>query len=261
MHKLSTDEIVWTTFFTVKRIREYRNWWDMLLLYFAYMEQSRIQQTNKSFSLDVFMVKKMGRWKDRFRKAKRNIKELWLIDTIQSRKNWKISAWYVRANFLINEDKVIKHVIDYEVNNLPVETSRTPENKNLGLPESGKQETNAWSNKDKCLKNINKTIEASVKWEYLVELNKIFTRWNGWTFKNKSIKGLKQCRKITKDIEDEYIKIRKHYDNEEINIWLSNYIKDIKNRAIWEKWWYWEHRFSLYEFIKQKNWLKLYINK
>jgi len=39
---------------------------------------------------------------------------------------------------------------------------------------------------------------------------------------------------------------------------LSNYIKDIKER---EEWWYGDHRFTLYEYIKQKNWLKRFIAK
>jgi hypothetical protein len=40
------------------------------------MEQSRIQQTNQSWSLDIFMIKKMGWGKDKFHKAKKTLKEL-----------------------------------------------------------------------------------------------------------------------------------------------------------------------------------------
>ena len=43
-----------------------------------------------------------------------------------------------------------------------------------------------------------------------------------------------------------------------VKAWLISYIKDIKSR---EDWWYGDHRFTLYEFIKQKNWLRRFIAK
>ena len=85
MRKLPANEIVWTTFYTIHKIWEYKNWWNMLLLYFAYIEQSRIQETNQSRSLDVFMMKKLWWNKTKFYKCKKWLKELWLIDVIQSR--------------------------------------------------------------------------------------------------------------------------------------------------------------------------------
>ena len=70
MHKIEANEIVGTTFYTINKIRECKNGGDMLILYFAYIEQSRMQQTNQTRSLDIFMQQKMGWGKDKFRNAK-----------------------------------------------------------------------------------------------------------------------------------------------------------------------------------------------
>jgi hypothetical protein len=39
---------------------------------------------------------------------------------------------------------------------------------------------------------------------------------------------------------------------------VSNYINEIRSRKPWS--WYYDHRFTFYEFIKQWNWLQKFIN-
>lgn len=153
MHKIWSDEIVGTTFYTINKIRELKNWWDVLILYFSYIEQSRIQETNRSWSLDTFMQEKMGWGKERFYNVKNELKKLWLIDVIQVRDtNWVIQTWYVKTNFLINEEKIRTSWITYEIDSTLLGT-QTP-----GNPDSGKQDTNALSTKNKCLKKEEKII-------------------------------------------------------------------------------------------------------
>jgi len=130
---MDSEQIVWTTFYTIDRLLEYKNWPDALALYFRYMKQSRIQKTNQSLSLDIFMIKWLKRGRDRFRNAKTLLKKLWLIEVIQSRWiNGKIATRYVKTNFIIDESKVKQFTIDYEI----PETSLL-ENHRVVLPQTG----------------------------------------------------------------------------------------------------------------------------
>ena len=139
MPYIESEQIVWTTFYTIDRLLEYKNWPDALALYFRYIKQSRIQETNQSFSLDVFMIKWLKRGRDRFRNAKTLLKKLGLIEVIQSRGiNWKIATWYVKTNFMIDEGKVKQYTIEYTI----PETSLL-KNHRMVSPQTGEQTTNA----------------------------------------------------------------------------------------------------------------------
>lgn len=92
-------------------------------------------------------------------------------------------------------------------------------------------------------------------------LNKVINHWNSID-KIWNAKWLPQCRRITKDITEEWDKIYKKYTPEDIALWFNNYINEIKWRWKWKwSWWYYNHRFSFYKFIKQWNWLKEFINQ
>lgn len=82
------------------------------------------------------------------------------------------------------------------------------------------------------------------------ELEEQISRWNSkkriWNYK-----WLMQCRWITPLIEKEYKAIREKHTIEEFGISVVNYMNDIKARD--EKESYKDHRFSLYEFLSQKN--------
>ena len=80
-------------------------------------------------------------------------------------------------------------------------------------------------------------------------------------------KWLPKTRKITKPLEDARCKLYRDIEDKKssepvknalqlVSIWLRNYIEDIKKR---EDWWYWDHRFTLYEFTKQKNWVRRFL--
>lgn len=68
-----------------------------------------------------------------------------------------------------------------------------------------------------------------------------------------------KCIKITKELETEYKKLKKDFSYEEIIIATTNYAKEIKWRD--EKSSYAKHRFSFFEFLSQRNWLRNFINK
>ena len=115
MHVLDANEIFWMTFYTVDRILESGNS-DALALYIKYMKQSRMQNTSKTFSLDKFMYDGLWWWNNRFYKAKKVLKDLWLIDVIKTMwPDWKFIDNYVRVNYLIDENRVRTLGTTYEL--------------------------------------------------------------------------------------------------------------------------------------------------
>lgn len=140
MTHMPENEIVWTTFYTINNLLAAgNNWPDALALYFKYIEQSRLQGNNQTYSLDRFMVNKMWWGYERFNKSKKILKDLWLIDQVQKRKPWgKMWDVFVRVNFMINQDKVRSNSYVYELpdSTAPMETRWAVE------PLSVKQSTN-----------------------------------------------------------------------------------------------------------------------
>lgn len=115
MHVLDVNEIFGMTFYTYDSIMESGNS-DALVLYIKYMKQSRMQDTSKTFSLDEFMWKWLWRWDKRFYKAKKILKELWLIDIIKTMwPDGKFIDNYVRVNYLVDENRIRTSGTTYEL--------------------------------------------------------------------------------------------------------------------------------------------------
>ena len=84
MHVLDANEIFWMTFYTYDRIiEEGGNYWpDALALYIKLIKQTRIQQTNQTYSLDSFLENWLGWGYKRLKNAKNVLKSLGLIDNL-----------------------------------------------------------------------------------------------------------------------------------------------------------------------------------
>jgi hypothetical protein len=81
---------------------------------------------------------------------------------------------------------------------------------------------------------------------------------------NETIPKWIQCRGITESIKTIWKRIRKKYQthdeySEAMSLALDNYVNDIKMRNKESN--YYNHRFSLYEFLKQENWFQKFLNK
>jgi hypothetical protein len=142
MHVLDVNEIFWLTFYTCDRILEiwWNYWADALTLYYKYIKQSRIQQTNQTKTLNIFLKNWLNWWDKRLKNAKEVLKKLWLIDDIIVRDElWKIVGHYVRVNYLINEQKVRSVGITYNL-------STTYSEQGVAETTSGWMDTNALSN-------------------------------------------------------------------------------------------------------------------
>ena len=142
MHVLDINEIFWMTFYTYDRIIEewWKNWPDAFALYVKLIKQSRIQQTDQTKSLNVFLKNWLKRTDERLKKARDVLKSLWLINDIIVRDELGRIIWhYVRVNYLINENKVRTLGMDYNL-------STTPEIQDMDNTTYGKSDTNALSN-------------------------------------------------------------------------------------------------------------------
>jgi hypothetical protein len=155
MHVLDANEIFWMTFYTYDRIMEEggKNWADAFALYVRLIEQTRIQQTNQTRSLNVFLKKWLWRWDERLKKARKVLKDLWLIDDVEIRDTLgRIVSHYVRVNYLIDEKKLRTLSSTYNLStsglNGDVDKSTYGETDTNAL---STKDINAWSTKDKLL--------------------------------------------------------------------------------------------------------------
>lgn len=187
MHVLDANEIFWMTFYTYDRIiEEGGNYWpDALALYIKLIKQTRIQQTNQTYSLDSFLENWLWWGYKRLKNAKNVLKSLGLIDYIDIRdKNGKIAWHYVRVNFLINENKV--------------RTSSTTYNLTTTYSEPVVAENQKWSNEHKCLNNTNINALNTKK-----EINNnLENLWN-WELVSYPINELKEKEKSSAKKEKE----------------------------------------------------------
>ena len=142
MHVLDVNEIFWMPFYTYDRIIEEwgKNWPDAFALYVKLIKQSRIQQTNQTYSLNSFLKDWLKRTDERLKKSRDVLKWLWLINDVVIRDElWKLAWHYVRVNFLINEQKVRTLGTTYNL-------STTGLNPCVDTSTSGQTDTNALSN-------------------------------------------------------------------------------------------------------------------
>lgn len=142
MHVLDVNEIFWMPFYTYDRIIEegWTNWPDAFALYVRLIKQSRMQETNQTKSLNIFLKNWFKRWDERLKKAKNVLKKLWLVDDVIVRDELGKIAWhYVRVNYLINEERVRTLGITYNLSTKAL-------NPDVAISSSGQSDTNALSN-------------------------------------------------------------------------------------------------------------------
>ncbi len=87
--------------------------------------------------------------------------------------------------------------------------------------------------------------KPNTKQEMREELDIILNAWNK-TFNNN--------HKYTQTLFWVYIKLRKVYSTDDIILWIKKYIL-FKKKNVWLT-----HTFSIYDFLKQKNWFEKYFN-
>lgn len=169
-------------------------------------------------------------------------KLLWVsIDTASEAINKLVSLWYLISK--INKNDGNKRTLHLS------EKNRIPIGKNSDTYTKNSEDINTIDNY-KWINSLG-----------MDDLNNFVEQWNSIeTIQTKQwkVKGFRKCIKVSWDLQDERKKIIKKYDKEQLILWVNNYINEIKERKKDNG--YYEHRFTLYEFIKQWNWLKKFIN-
>lgn len=150
MHVLDVNEIFWMPFYTYDRIMEEwgKYWPDAFALYVKLIKQSRIQQTNQTYTLNNFLENYFWWWHEKVSKVKNVLKKLWLIDDVVIRWEWWKLQWhYVRVNYLINEEKVRNTSMTYNLTtSLENRQSVSTTCGEMATNALSTQYINAWSN-------------------------------------------------------------------------------------------------------------------
>lgn len=113
---------------------------DAYLLYTMYTKHSRIQETNQPRLNDSFMVKSLGRGRDKFRRIKHILIDLWLIEIIRKKnKNWKFEdKQYIKVKFIYWKSKreAIKMALKNQVTETQSDGNQVTESQSDGLREN-----------------------------------------------------------------------------------------------------------------------------
>lgn len=82
--ELEKDIIILSTR-TIQKLFSYENWADVVALYLFYSNQLKIQWANQHSIVCVwdFVKESLHWWDDRFKKAKRVLREIWLIEDMR----------------------------------------------------------------------------------------------------------------------------------------------------------------------------------
>ena len=97
------------------------------------------------------------------------------------------------------------------------------------------------------------------KINYEEDLEKFVQIRNNTFVKKEWFKQLPKTNKVTEQIKKVFIERKKEFTVDEMKQWLLNYMKDCVQRTD-NNWSYKDHRFTMFEFLKQANWLQKFFN-
>lgn len=213
------DIIVWTTLPTLDLFRGHKEWADAFYLFFLYLRQSRIQDTKETFSLDYFM-KDATWWGDhRFRKAKKLLKDFWMIRQLKRKnKKWKIIWHYVWVSHkyrvlsttIVSQGMEKSSAWKIKVQNAPVDNNiNAPVDKYKNSVLENKWISNAQnieSDELRALKEKNKMLEKklkdlNVKVKYTVEFDAFWSSFPHARSWNKKL-WFQNFKKSTIDVSE-----------------------------------------------------------
>ena len=134
---------------TIDTLMELDNCADCIALYVFYYKTAKWQKTNQVKASDEY-VKKCLKWgRDKIAKTKSTLKENGLIEIVQTRKDNKISGWYIKVSYIVNKKKIEDCKV--LVNNT--------QNQQVGNPTSTDEDINALKQYIKCLETENKMLK------------------------------------------------------------------------------------------------------
>ena len=142
--KVNVDENFSMSFLTANVIYKAggKNGGDAMALYIRYIQQSKRQRTNQPYCNDAYMMKWMGRGKNRFYKVKKILTDLWLIETMRDNGDDKT---YIKLFYLVSGEKT-KALIEQELAS-PFYEKSYPQNEDTKI-----SQIETWKN-ERCLQN------------------------------------------------------------------------------------------------------------
>lgn len=227
------DELLILNKYTIDTLFKLDNCTDCIALYVFYYKTAKWQKTNTIKANDTYIKKSLKWGEDKIRRTKNILKENGLIDIVQSRKNGKISGWYIKVSYLIQKKKIEDIKIKVESNNTSHQelVSKNTQNQELENSRTREQEINALKEYIKCLekeiemlKNNNNESNKDLENEF-EELWSLYPKKQG---KKKALDTYIKCRKrkgsnVTYEIVKEgIINYTKHIEKNKVP---NQYIK------------------------------------
>lgn len=190
---------------------------------------------------------------------KKNIFYLWNEKIIQEPWQWIISQKKLAKEFNVSIWTINRWLIVMQTETI-IEIKWTNKYTVLTILNREKYQSD-WNQNENRMKPNGNNQEWKEWKEWNKELNLFVERWNNskpfWIAK----KSLPKTRKITEKIKLVWKQAIKEYSYEEIIEATNNYCKYVdKLKPKDEKDTYYQHRFTLYEFLKQDNWLQKFFN-
>ena len=199
-----------------------------------------------------------------------------ILQTISNESAWKIFKNILDWNEDLNEtEKIYFDLIMVDISNIdkkawdwnkgwrPPKKPMVIENVKPSIDKTSLDKTSLEKETISSNDDITKSNDFDKK-EISECFEKVIQQRNNTILKSKNwLRDFKQLPKInipTKNMKDSFSIRYKEVWKEGITLWLNNYTSDIENRKQ-DNTWYYNHRFDLYSFLKQSNWLLAFINK
>lgn len=159
------DDLLILNKYTIDTLFKLDNCSNCIALYVFYYKTAKWQKTNTIKANDTYVKKSLKWGEDKVRRTKKILKENGLIDIVQSRKDGKISGWYIQVSYLVQQRKIDDVKIKAQESNNTC--SNNTYFQELAESRSRNEETNALKEYIKylekeleMLKNKNKTKET-----------------------------------------------------------------------------------------------------
>lgn len=168
-----SDELLILNKYTIDTLFKLENCSDCIALYVFYYKTAKWQKTNTIKANDTY-VKKCLKWgEDKVRRTKKILKENGLIDIVQSRKDGKISGWYIQVSYLVQQRKIddVKIKVQ-ESNNTCINNTQ---NQEVVESRNRNEEINALKEYIKCLEKELEMLKNKKKKETLSSVIENYT--------------------------------------------------------------------------------------
>ncbi len=97
------DKLIILTKYTLDKFLQEKNPSDLIALYTFYYYTAKWQETNQPKCTDSYCIKGLHWGESRFRKTKKQLLKLGLIEQIIYKKADKITGWYIKLNYIFSE--------------------------------------------------------------------------------------------------------------------------------------------------------------